>query len=380
MQVKFVDLQRQYQAIKPEIDEAIAAAIARTDFILGEDVVRFEEEFAEYCETEYAVGIDNGATALELAMRALGIGAGDEVIVPANSFIASASAVSLIGATPVFIDVDPLTYTIDVQQLSSRITSRTKAIMPVHLYGQPADMDPIMAIAKRHGLFVIEDACQAHGALYKGRRAGSIGDIAAFSFYPGKNLGAYGDGGAVVTNDASIAATLKILRNCGQSEKYNHVTLSGNHRLDTIQAAVLRVKLRYLDEWNTMRRHWAKLYDELIPSADVIKPVQPPYAESVYHLYVIHVEGRDALQAYLAERGISTGIHYPLPIHLQPAYRDMGHKVGDFPVTERLALLSLSLPIFAELTIAELEFVEDCIWSFTRDRRVATPEALVSRA
>jgi dTDP-4-amino-4,6-dideoxygalactose transaminase len=373
MQVKFVDLQRQYQAIKPEIDEAIASALARTDFILGEDVARFEEEFADYCEAKYAVGLDSGASALELGLRALGITTGDEVIVPANSFIASAAAVSFVGAKPVFVDVDPGTLTIDVEQIASHITERTRAIMPVHLFGQPADMDPIIELARKHSLFVVEDACQAHGARYKGRRVGAIGDLGAFSFYPGKNLGAYGDGGAIVTNDSVVADTMKVLRNCGQREKYHHITLSGNHRLDTLQAAILRVKLRHLDEWNDMRRHAARLYDQLISSSRITTVTTAEHNDPVYHLYVIQTDDRDDLQASLTTEGIGTGIHYPVPIHLQPAYSHLGHREGDFPVTERSAGRMLSLPMFAELKADEIEVILDAIWFFLRGGRVAQP-------
>jgi dTDP-4-amino-4,6-dideoxygalactose transaminase len=364
VEVKFVDLQRQYQAIKPEIDSAIAGVLNRTDFILGGEVARFEEEFAHYCEAKYAVGLESGASALELGLQALGVGAGDEVLVPANSFIASATPVSFVGATPVFVDVDPITYTIDVQQLERHITPRTKAIVPVHLYGQPADMDPIMQVAKRYSLLVVEDACQAHGARYKGHRVGSFGHVAAFSFYPGKNLGAYGDGGALVTNNAHIAESVRVLRNCGQREKYNHVTLGGNHRLDTIQAAVLRVKLRYLDLWNALRRDWAKLYDQLLADVDVVRPVAAPSREHVYHLYVVQVNERDTLQSFLADNGIATGIHYPIPIHLQRAYVDLGYQTGDFPVTEACAPRLLSLPMFAELSPEKVDFIAGCIRSF----------------
>jgi len=366
MEVKLIDLTRQYQAIKPEIDSAIARVLDRTDFILGEEVCRFEKEFARYCQAKYAVGLDSGTSALELGLRALGIGPGDEVLVPANSFIASASAVSFTGATPVFVDVDPVTYNIDVQQLAQRITTRTKAIVPVHLYGQSAEMDAIMEVAERYGLFVIEDACQAHGARYKGRRVGSIGHVGAFSFYPGKNLGAYGDGGALVTSDFHIADRVRVMRNCGQREKYHHVALGWTRRLDTIQAAVLRVKLRYLDEWNALRKHWAKLYDQLLEGTDVVRPVAALSGEHVYHLYVIQVEERDRLQTYLAAKGIATGIHYPIPIHLQPAYADLGYQTGDFPVAERCAPRLLSLPMFPELKAEEVKFIADCIRSFLK--------------
>lgn len=362
--VKLVDLGRQYETIKPEIDRALADVLNRTDFVLGEAVRCFEEEFAHYCQAKYAVGLDSGTSALELGLRALGIGPGDEVLVPANSFIASAATVSFTGATPVFVDVDPDTYTMDVRQLARRITPRTKAIMPVHLYGQPAEMDTIMAVAERYGLYVVEDACQAHGARYKGRRVGAIGHVGAFSFYPGKNLGAYGDGGALVTNDSEIAERVRVMRHWGQRERYLHHYKGWNHRLDTIQAAVLRVKLRYLDEWNARRRHWARLYDQLLAGTSIICPKELPSAEHVYHLYVIQVEERDRLQTFLASQGIATGIHYPIPIHLQPAYADLGYRAGDMPVTEHCAARVLSLPLFAELKTEEVEFIADRIRSF----------------
>jgi dTDP-4-amino-4,6-dideoxygalactose transaminase len=357
MNIKFVDLAKQYQAIKQEVDAAMGAALERTDFILGADVAKFEAEFAEYCEASYAVGLDNGTSALEMAMRALEIGPGDEVLVPVNSFIASASGVSFTGATPVFVDVDPATYNIDAGQLERHITPRTKAIVPVHLYGQPADMDGVMAVANKHGLYVVEDACQAHGARYKGRRVGAIGHIGAFSFYPGKNLGAYGDGGGIVTNDKVIADRIITMRNCGQREKYHHVTLSWNRRLDTIQAAVLRVKLRYLDEWNGLRRRWAALYTELLAELDLELPAVSPDVESVFHLYVVRTAERDRVQKALGAEGIASGIHYPIPIHLQDAYAGLGYKAGDFPVAEALAPTLLSLPMFAELTTEEVAYV-----------------------
>lgn len=357
--IKFVDLERQYQTIKEEIDAAIADVISRTNFILGDHVHLFEKEFAAYCEAAEAVGVDNGTSALEMALRALGIGPGDDVLVPANSFMASASAVSFVGAKPVFVDVDPVTHLIDVTQLARRITPRTRAIIPVHLYGQAADMDPIMEFAREHNLLVVEDACQAHGARYKGRRVGGIGHAAAFSFYPGKNLGAYGDGGAVVTNDAAVAEALRVMRNCGQREKYTHVMLSYNRRLDTLQAAILRVKLRYLDQWNALRRQWAGLLNELLADSGAALPVTRPENEHVFHLYVVQVEERSAVQEFLKQRNIATGIHYPLPIHLQPAYAELGYKQGDFPVTEAAAKRILSLPMFAELTESEVRYIAE---------------------
>jgi dTDP-4-amino-4,6-dideoxygalactose transaminase len=375
--ISFVDLHRQYEAIKAEVDAAIQGVLKRTDFILGLEVAAFEEEFASFCEAAYAVGVDSGASALELGLRALDIQAGDEVLVPANSFIASASAVSAMGAIPVFVDVDPSNYTIDVQQITRHITPRTRAIIPVHLYGQPADMDAILQISEQYGLFVIEDACQAHGARYCGRRVGSIGHIGAFSFYPGKNLGAYGDGGALVTNDPQIADRVRILRNCGQREKYYHVLLGGNHRLDTIQAAVLRVKLRYLDGWNTLRRRSAALYTQLLADVDIVTPNVALASEHVYHLYVVQVEERDRLQHFLTASGISTGIHYPIPIHLQPVYASLGYQIGDYPATEFVAPRLLSLPMFPELRRDEILFVAERVHSFMRSEALVPHQQLV---
>ena len=349
-QVPFVDLASQYRSIAAEIDEAVSRVIRETDFILGREVGRFEEEFASFCEAKWAVGVDSGTSALELALRAYEIGPGDEVITAANSFIASALAISHAGATPVLVDVDADTYTIEVAAIERAITSRTKAIIPVHLYGHPADMEPIMRLAQRHGLVVIEDACQAHGARYKGKRAGSLGHAAAFSFYPGKNLGAYGDGGAVVTSDDAIAKRLGMLRNYGQREKYQHMFRGYNRRLDTLQAAVLRIKLTHLEEWNDARRQHAKTYCRLLGQTGIGVPRAAAHSESVWHLYVIQTDQRDAVKEYLASRGIGVGIHYPIPIHLQPAYRDLGYRPGDFPVTEECARRILSLPMYAELT------------------------------
>jgi dTDP-4-amino-4,6-dideoxygalactose transaminase len=349
-QVPFVDLASQYRSIAAEIDEAVSKVIRETDFILGREVGLFEQEFASFCQAKWAVGVDSGTSALELALRAYEIGPGDEVITAANSFIASALAISHAGATPVLVDVDADTYTIDVAAIEKALTPRTRAIIPVHLYGHPADMEPIMRLAQRHGLVVIEDACQAHGARYKGKRAGSLGHAAAFSFYPGKNLGGYGDGGAVVTSDDAIAKRLGMLRNYGQREKYQHMFRGYNRRLDTLQAAVLRIKLKHLEEWNDARRHHAKSYCRLLGQTGVVVPRATAHSEPVWHLYVIQTDQRDALKEYLSSSGIGVGIHYPIPIHLQPAYRDLGYRQGDFPITEGCARRILSLPMYAELT------------------------------
>jgi dTDP-4-amino-4,6-dideoxygalactose transaminase len=349
-QVPFVDLAAQYRTISAEVNEAVSKVIRDTDFILGRDVSLFEVEFASFCEAKWAVGVDSGTSALELALRAYEIGPGDEVITAANSFIASALAISHAGATPVLVDVDPDTYTVNVAAIEKAITPCTKGIIPVHLYGHPADMDPIVQLAQRHGLVIIEDACQAHGARYKGKRVGSLGHAAAFSFYPGKNLGGYGDGGIVVTSDQAVAKRLEMLRNYGQKEKYQHMFRGYNRRLDTIQAAILRVKLKHLDEWNEARRQHAKSYRRLLEQSGIVAPYAVAESESVWHLYVIRTDQRDALKEHLASRGISAGIHYPIPIHLQPAYRDLGYQKGDFPVTEEYARQILSLPMYAELT------------------------------
>lgn len=363
LQVPFIDLQAQRAAIAAELDQAISGVLARNDFILGKDVTLFEEEFAAFCEAGYAVGVDSGTSALELALLAYGIGPGDEVITVANTFIATVLAIAYTGATPVLVDADPHTYTLNPMQLASALTPQTRAIIPVHLYGQPADMDPLMAIARQHGLIVIEDACQAHGARYKGGRVGSFGHAAAFSFYPGKNLGACGDGGMVVTNDEQIAKTLQMLRNYGQSQKYHHDLKGFNRRLDTLQAAVLRVKLTYLDAWNAARRAHAAHYTRLL--GDVVEtPRVPEYAEPVWHLYVIQTGRRDALQTHLFSRGIAVGMHYPIPIHLQPAFQDLGYQKGDFPVSERSGTDGLSLPMYAELTPDAIEYVATTIGDF----------------
>jgi dTDP-4-amino-4,6-dideoxygalactose transaminase len=364
LKVPFVDLRAQYQALASEMQQVISAVLDRGDFILGEEVGLFEEEFAAYCEAAYAVGIDSGTAALELALRSFGIGPGDEVITSANTFIATVSAIADTGARPVLVDVDPETYNIDVSQMEGAITERTKGVIPVHLYGHPADMDPVLEIAQRYGLVVIEDACQAHGAKYKGKRVGSLAHAAVFSFYPAKNLGAYGDGGMVVTNDARVAEVVQMLRNHGQREKYHHILRGYNHRLDTLQAAVLRVKLKYLDTWNASRRQHAQLYGELLTDSPIVRPAEADYAEPVYHLYVVRVKDRDGLRAYLQDKGIATGIHYPIPVHLQPACRDLGYEKGSFPVTEEYAEQILSLPMYAELTHALMEYTAKAIWDF----------------
>ncbi len=363
--VPFVDLRAQYASIREEVHQAMDRVLQRTDFILGQDVEAFEEEFAAYCGARYGIGVDSGTSALELILRAYDLGPGDEIIAPANTFIATVLAISYVGATPILVDADPHTLSMDPALVEAAITPRTKAIMPVHLYGHPADMDAIMAIADRHDLVVIEDASQAHGARYKGQRVGSLGHAAAFSLYPAKNLGAYGDAGILVTDDAQIADTLRMLRNYGQRVKYHHDLVGYNRRLDTLHAAVLRVKLRHLDDWSAARRSHAARYSQLLADVPgVTLPGQAQDVEPVFHLYVIQVEQRDELRAFLAEQGIATGIHYPVPIHLQPAYRHLGYQEGDFPVTEASARHMLSLPMYPELPDEAIQRVVQAIRAF----------------
>ena len=350
MTVPFVDLRIQYLSIKEEIDEAVARVFDNTAFVLGREVEAFEAAFAEYTGARFCIGLSNGTGAIQLALMACGLGAGDEVIVPANTFFATAEAVSTAGATPVFVDADPASYNIDVSKIEAAITERTRAIIPVHLYGQAADLDPIFKIAERRGLIVMEDAAQAHGSLYKGRRVGALGRAGCFSFYPGKNLGAYGEGGAVVTNDEEVARRVRLLRDHGSAQKYHHEIIGYNFRLEGIQGAVLNVKLRHLDRWNKLRRQHAARYAELLRESGLRLPREISYAEHVYHLYVVQSDGRDALQQTLNESGVQTGINYPIPIHLQPAYASLNYRRGDFPEAERQAVRVLSLPMFPELT------------------------------
>jgi dTDP-4-amino-4,6-dideoxygalactose transaminase len=355
--IEFVDLHAQYQTIKTDVDAAISKVLHRGDFILGEDVRLFEQEFAAFCQAQHCVSLASGTDALHLALRACGIGPGDEVITCTHTFIATVLAIHQAGAKPVLVDCLPGLYTIDVSQIERVLTPRTKAILPVHLYGQPADMDPIVALARKHNLVVVEDACQAHGAEYKGRRCGTLGDVAAFSFYPGKNLGAYGDGGAVVTNRKDLADQVWLLRNYGQRVKYEHTCKGFNSRLDTVQAAVLRVKLRHLESWNNARRQAAEAYDKLLAGSRIVIPQVAGYSRPVYHLYVVQTSDRPSLQAALDARNIAHGIHYPVPVHLQPAYADLGLRAGSFPVAESVAGRIISLPMFPELTAAQIERV-----------------------
>ncbi|MEW6240071.1 MAG: DegT/DnrJ/EryC1/StrS family aminotransferase [Chloroflexota bacterium] len=365
MSVPLIDLTIQHQKLQPEINRAIQGIFDRADFILGQDVSRFEDEFASYCGAKYAVGVDSGLSALELSLRAYGVGPGDEVIVPTHTFTATAAAITFTGAKPVFVDADPATFNIDVTKIEAAITPRTKAILPVHLYGLPADMNMILGIAEKHGLVVIEDACQAHGAKYRGMMTGSMGNATAFSFYPTKNLGACGDGGIVTTNNEKVADAIRAMRNCGQRTKNVHELRPTNHRLDTIQAAILRVKLPHLDEWVEARRRLAALYDKLLAGSPVVTPVEPPGYQHVYHLYVVRSQNRDALQAHLKERGIGTAIHYPTPVHLQPFLAQNGYSKGQFPVAEKICSEILSLPLYPEMTDGQVDEVASEIVSLS---------------
>jgi len=360
MQVPFVDLRAQFAGLRDEIVPRVTRVMEDASFILGPDVASFEQNYARYIGARHCVGVESGTAALSLSLQALEIGPGDQVIMPANTYIASAVAVSAIGAEPVLVDSDE-NYLLDASLLEAALTPRTKAVMPVHLYGQVTPMEPILSFARRHGLRVIEDACQAHGALERGKAAGSFGDAGCFSFYPGKNLGAYGDAGAIVTNDAALADRLVLLRDFGQRKKYEHLVKAGNCRLDSIQAAVLDVKLRHLDRWNDARRRNARSYDAKLSEIGVAPPPRLTDEGHVYHLYVVEVENRAHVQAVLAERGIATGIHYPIPIHLQPAYADLHLGRGAFQRTERAAERVLSLPMFPELTEAQIDLVVGAI-------------------
>ena len=369
MQVPFLDLKAQYKQIESEVVPAVTEAMAAGMFIGGPQVAGFEEEFAAFCDSRYCIGVGSGTDALRFALMAAGVGPGDAVVTVPNTFIATTEAISQVGATPIFVDIDPQTYTMDPQKLedylakrlkpqASSLKLRPKAVIPVHLYGQTADMDPILDIARQYDLVVIEDACQAHGAAYKNRKAGSLSIAGCFSFYPGKNLGAFGEAGAVVTRDEEVAQKIRMIRDHGQAQKYFHDTEGYNGRLDAIQAAVLRIKLKRLQDWNQSRRKNAALYTELLQEASGITlPVEAGFAESVYHLYVILADNRDGLQEFLSEKGIATGLHYPLPLHLQKAYTRLGYVKGDFPAAESAAERLLSLPMYPELTEQQIDYV-----------------------
>ena len=355
--IPYLDLQAQYRSIKQEIDTAVLRVLDSTHYILGEEVAAFEREFAGYCQASEAIGVNSGTSALHLALLAAGIGRGDEVITVPFTFVATVSAIGYTGATPVFVDIEPDYFTMDASKIEAAITPKTKAIVPVHLYGQPADMDPIMEIARRRGLTVIEDAAQAHGSEYHGRRCGSIAEIAGFSFYPGKNLGAYGEGGAITTTRTDFAATCRTLRDWGQEKRYEHRLKGFNYRMDGIQGAILRVKLRHLEAWTEQRRQVAAWYAAALDPESVRPPKARPGCRHVYHVYVVRTDDRDRLRDVLGRQGIQTGTHYPIPVHLQAAHADLGYHAGDFPVAEQAAHEVLSLPMFPEMTREQVETV-----------------------
>ena len=363
-EVKFLDLQSQYRSIKNEIDEAVIAVLESSNYVLGPRVEAFECDFAAAHGAEEGIAVNSGTSALHLALLAAGVGAGDEVIAPSMTFTATAAAISYTGAKPVFVDVDPASFTIDPALIEEKVGARTKAIIPVHLYGQAADMDPIMEIAERRGLIVIEDAAQAHLARYKDRPVGSIGHMAGFSFYPGKNLGAYGEGGLVTTNSPEFAHKMRLLRDWGQSRKYHHEFLAYNYRMDAIQGAILGVKLRHLDGWTEQRRAHARRYQEALGRTGVRTATEVPERRHVYHIFSVFHPERDRLREALGAAGVQTGIHYPIPVHLQQAYAELGYKPGDLPVTEQVANEQLSLPMFAELTDAEVDRVVEAVAAF----------------
>ena len=364
MKIPVFDLKRQYAYLKAELDNAFTNVFESGNFVLGENVRLFEEEFANYLGAEFAVGVGSGTEALHLALKACNIGSGDEVITVPNTAVPTISAISFAGARPVLVDVTPDTYTIDTKKIEKKITDKTKAIMPVHFYGHSAEMEQIMKLAEAHNLKIIEDACQAHGAQYNGKNVGTLGDMGCFSFYPTKNLGAYGDGGIVVTNDEGLYNKLIMLRNYGEVKKFTSKIEGFNSRLDEIQAAALRVKLKHLDTWTSRRREIATQYQQLLFNSNVQLPSERQWAKHVYHLFVIRTNKRDALKDYLQERGVGTHIHYPIPIHFQEAYKKLGYKMGDFPISERNAGEILSLPIYPELTTEEVEEVAGLITEF----------------
>jgi dTDP-4-amino-4,6-dideoxygalactose transaminase len=362
MKVPFLDLKAHHAPLTGEFDRAIREVIESSAFAGGPFVERFEEEFAEFCGASHAIGVGNGTDALWLALLALGIGEGDEVITVPNTFVATVEAIAYCNARPVFVDVDEETFTMNPAQLEKSLTGKTKAIIPVHLFGQPPDMDPILEFARAHGLFVIEDAAQAHGAEYKGRKAGTMGDAGCFSFYPGKNLGAFGEAGAVVTNDPELQKRIQILRDHGQARKYYHSMMGWNCRMDGIQAAILSIKLRHLEKANLLRRKHAVEYNRAFAGIEEVRtPFEANYARHVYHVYAIRVQERDEIRRYLQEKGVGCAVHYPIPIHLQEACRDLGYKEGAFPIAESLAEEFLSLPMFPELTLEQIEYVACCV-------------------
>lgn len=359
--VPFVDLRAQHDSIRKELFDTITQIIDTSSFIMGSAIKEFEPKFAEFCGCKHAIGVSSGTSALHLALWALEIGPGDEVITIPHTFIATCEAISMRGAKPVFVDIDPATYTMDVSKLEAAITPKTKAVIPVHLYGHPTDMDPLLEIARKHNLRVVEDCAQSHGAEYKGKRVGTMGDVGCFSFFPGKNMGAMGDAGAVTTNDDAIATKVNKLRNHGRLGKYEHEMVGYNERMDTLQAAILNVKLPHLNDWNELRRKHAAEYAAGLAGVDVALPTVAPDCKHVYHLFVIRHPKRDDLQAFLKEKGVATGVHYPLPLHLQPAYADLNYREGDFPATEQAAKEILSLPMYPEMTADHVAEVCDAI-------------------
>ena len=366
--ISFLDLRAQHARLRPELDEAIGRVLDSCEFALGSEVERFESEFASFCDTREAIAVNSGTSALHLALLAAGVGEGDEVITSPSTFVATVAAIRATGARPVFVDIDRHRYTIDPNRIPAALSAHTKAIVPVHLYGQCADMAAIGEIAANQGLSVIEDACQAHGAEYRLRRAGSIGDSGCFSFYPGKNLGACGEGGIVVTNDAEQALRMRRMRDWGQKSKGDHVLPGFNYRMDGIQAAVLRVKLRYLNEWNERRAACATRYTELLADSGLVLPIAAPDGKHVWHVFAVRSRRRDALRDELARAGIATAIHYPVPVHLQPPQRDLGYRPSEFPHSERLAGEVLSLPIHPELSAADLDEVAGAILETCKPR------------
>ena len=364
MTIPLVDLKAQYAAIKPEIDAAIQRVIGNTSFILGKEVADFETNFAAFCRAKHCIGLDSGTAALHLALLLCDVKPGDEVITTTHTFVATAEGISVIGARPVLVDIDPRTYNLDPRAVERAITPRTKAIIPVHLYGQPAEMDAILEIARQHNVRVIEDAAQAHGAEYRGKRAGSMGDVACFSFFPSKNLGAYGDAGALITNDDEFAARARLLRDHGRRDKYEHLIVGYGYRLDALQAAILGAKLPHLDAWNVRRRAIADYYSELLSNTEIVPPYAPSHITPVYHIYAVRAKNRDGLRAHLKSRSIETGIHYPIPLHLQPVYVNLGYARGDFPHAEQVANEELSLPMYPELTDAQAEMIAQTVREF----------------
>jgi dTDP-4-amino-4,6-dideoxygalactose transaminase len=359
--IPLVDLRAQLRTIKSEIEAAIDGVLDSGQFILGAEVAAFEEEFARHCGAKYGIGVNSGSSALHLALLAAGVGPGDEVVTTPFTFVASVAAIEYAGARPVFVDIDPATYTIDPELIEAAITPKTRAIIPVHLYGQPAEMDPILDLADRKGLIVIEDACQAHGAEYRSRRVGALGEMGCFSFYPGKNLGAYGEGGMVVTDNPDLARTVRMLRDWGSETKYQHERRGYNYRLESLQAAILRVKLRHLEDWTEARRAAADRYRELLADGPISPPSESEDVRHVYHVFAIRTGVRRELQEALRLSGVQTGIHYPTPVHMLPAYADLGHIAGDFPHSERAAAEELSLPLYPELTAADQAHVVDAL-------------------